>query len=358
MKTIRAIVPALVMLAGVGVVLSGCAYNTDDPMAMEGRPYKPYIVGSPYQINGKWYHPKENFSYDRVGVASWYGPGFNGKRTANGETYDMDLMTAAHPTLPMPTLVSVTNLENGRSITVRINDRGPFHDNRLIDLSRRAAEELGIKRDGTGRVRVQVLRTASLRLKRKALAELYRIEERERRREVAQQIRDRETGRNAATALADIAPASAPATRPATMPDRDLAMTPRQKPVGAARKPGDMDQALATRLNQLTPGAGPTAVGRPIPLHPEFRQPAMIARPDASDRQMFIQVGSFTERSNAMRTGERLRGIALTRIAVRKVDRATFYRVRVGPVASRAEGHALLGRIRNKGFEDARIVVE
>ena len=342
------------MLAGAGGVFSGCAYNTDDPMAMEGRPYKPYIVGSPYQINGKWYRPKENFSYDRVGVASWYGPGFNGKRTANGETYDMDLMTAAHPTLPMPTLVSVTNLENGRSITVRINDRGPFHGNRLIDLSRRAAEELRIKRDGTGRVRVKVLRTASLRLKRKALAELYRIEERERRQEVVQQIRARKTGLNAAATLADIAPESAPTT----MPDKELAMRPRQKSVRAARKPGDMDQALAARLNRLNPGAGPTSIGRPVVLHPELRQPAMAARPDASERQLFIQVGSFTERSNAMRTGERLRGIALTRIGVRTVNRATFYRVRVGPVASRTEGRVLLGRIRSKGYEDARIVVE
>lgn len=355
MKTIRALAPALVILAATGGILSGCAYNTDDPMAMEGRPYKPYIVGSPYQINGKWYRPKEDFSYDRVGVASWYGPGFDGKRTANGETYDMDLLTAAHPTLPMPTLVSVRNLDNGRSVTVRINDRGPFHGNRIIDLSRRAAEEIGIRRNGTARVRVRVLRTASLQLKRKALAELYRIEEIERRQEVAQQIREKETGRNAAATLADVAPASAPDRAPSRP---RVTSVPRDR-APVARRPAAMDQqAIAARLNQLTPGVGPTAVGRPIALHPDFRQPAMVSRPDKNDRQLFIQVGSFTERSNAMRTGERLRGIALTRIAVRRVDRATFYRVRVGPVASRAEGRALLGRIRSKGYEDARIVVE
>ncbi len=356
MKTIRAIVPALAILAGAGGILAGCAYNTDDPMAMEGKPYKPYIVGSPYQVNGKWYYPRENFGYDKVGVASWYGPGFDGRRTANGETYDMDLMTAAHPTLPMPTLVNVTNLENGRSITVRINDRGPFHGNRIIDLSRRAAEELGLKRDGVGKVRVRVLRTASLRLKRKALAELYRIEEQERRAEVAQQIRERQSRRTAADTLADIAPASAPA--PAKRPaDRTPTKRAESKSPPATVKSTNIEQAMARRLNAINPGAGPTSVGRPIRLHPDSPRAAKTT-PDADDRKVFIQVGSFTERSNALRTGERLRGIALTRIAVRKVDKAVFYRVRVGPVASRKEGRTLLTRIRRKGYEDARIVVE
>lgn len=351
MKTIRAIVPALAILAGTGGALTGCAYNSNDPMAMEGKPYKPYIVGSPYQINGKWYYPRENFGYDKVGIASWYGPGFDGRRTANGETYDMDLLTAAHPTLPMPTLVSVTNLENGRSVTVRINDRGPFHGNRIIDLSRRAAEDLGLKRDGVGKVRVRVLRTASLRLKRKAVAELNRIEERERRQEVAQQIQENEARRTKAEALADIAPASSPP--PEASPRRSAAKT-----APAAVKTTGIEQAMARRLNQINPGAGPTAVGRPIRLHPDSPRAAGVSPPDNDDRKLFIQVGSFTERSNALRTGERLRGIALTRIAMRKVDRAVFYRVRVGPVASREEGRTLLGRIRGKGYKDARIVVE
>lgn len=342
MKTIRALVPALAIVAGAGGILAGCAYNTGDPMAMDGKPYKPYIVGAPYQVNGKWYYPKENFSYDRVGVASWYGPGFDGRRTANGETYDMDLMTAAHPTLPMPTLVNVTNLANGRTVTVRINDRGPFHGNRIIDLSRRAAKELGLKRDGIGRVRVQVLRTASLRLKRRAVAEMERIEERERREEVAQQIRANEERRRTATAMADIAPASAPAK---TAPPKPAAAT----------TTGQVD---AARLDQISPGAGPTSVGRPIQLHPDAPGATAARRAPGDERKLFIQVGSFTQRSNALRTGERLRGIALTRIALRKVDRTVFYRVRVGPVASRDEGRALLRRIRRKGYEDARIVVE
>lgn len=111
-------------------------------------------VGEPYQINGEWYHPRMVNDYREVGVASWYGVPFHGRKTANGETYDMHGMTAAHPTLPLPSLVKVTNLQNGLSIVVRVNDRGPFAKKRIIDLSRRAAWELGFKDQGTTDVEV------------------------------------------------------------------------------------------------------------------------------------------------------------------------------------------------------------
>ena len=101
---------------------------------------------------------KKTRTYDNTGMASWYGPKFDGRRTANGEIFDMDLLTAAHPTLPMPIRAKVTNLENGKSVIVRINDRGPFAKNREIDMSRRAAEVLGFREKGTAsRVRVQYL---------------------------------------------------------------------------------------------------------------------------------------------------------------------------------------------------------
>ncbi|MGI9437839.1 MAG: septal ring lytic transglycosylase RlpA family protein [Geminicoccaceae bacterium] len=111
-------------------------------------------VGKPYQINGQWYHPRMVDQYREIGIASWYGVPFHGRQTANGEVYDMHGMTAAHPTLPLPSLARVTNLENGRSIVVRVNDRGPFAKQRIIDLSRRAAWELGFKDQGTAEVEV------------------------------------------------------------------------------------------------------------------------------------------------------------------------------------------------------------
>ena len=114
-------------------------------------------VGNPYKVSGKWYYPKEEHGYDAVGIASWYGKQFHGKPTANGETYNMNSLTAAHKTLPLPTNVKVTNLQNGRSIIVRVNDRGPFVGDRLIDLSRRAAQILGFTNQGTTKVRIQAL---------------------------------------------------------------------------------------------------------------------------------------------------------------------------------------------------------
>ncbi|MEQ9448923.1 MAG: septal ring lytic transglycosylase RlpA family protein, partial [Rhodospirillaceae bacterium] len=128
-----------------------------------------YKVGNPYKISDIWYYPSEDFGYSEEGVASWYGPDFHGKRTANGEIYDMNAMTAAHPTLPMPSIVRVTNLSNGRSVRLRINDRGPFKSNRIIDVSRRAAQQLGFYRAGVTQVRVEIDSTESLNIKNLAL---------------------------------------------------------------------------------------------------------------------------------------------------------------------------------------------
>ena len=108
-----------------------------------------YKVGNPYQIMGRWYYPKEDYSYSEIGTASWYGDDFHAKRTANGEKYDMNTLTAAHRTLPLPSIVRVTNLENGRSLVVRVNDRGPYAKERIIDVSKRSAQLLGYQTKGT-----------------------------------------------------------------------------------------------------------------------------------------------------------------------------------------------------------------
>ena len=119
----------------------------------------PIVSGTmrPYQVRGRWYRPEEQPHYDETGTASWYGDQFNGRPTATGERFDMHALTAAHKTLPLPGLVEVTNLENGRRIVVRVNDRGPFVDGRIIDLSRGSAEALGLLSAGVGQVRVRYL---------------------------------------------------------------------------------------------------------------------------------------------------------------------------------------------------------
>jgi len=116
-----------------------------------------YKVGNPYSINGTRYIPKEDPDYIEEGIASWYGPKFDGKLTANGEIFNQYAVTAAHRTLPIPSLVKVTNLENNRSIVLRINDRGPFVGDRIIDLSYKSAQLLGIIEKGTGKVRVEII---------------------------------------------------------------------------------------------------------------------------------------------------------------------------------------------------------
>jgi rare lipoprotein A len=121
-----------------------------------------YMVGKPYVVKGKTFVPKENPGYDKVGVASWYGDAFHGRMTANGELYDKEHLSAAHPTLPLPSYARVTNLNTGSSVVVRINDRGPFHKGRIIDLSRKTADMLDMKHSGTGEVRVQYIGPARM----------------------------------------------------------------------------------------------------------------------------------------------------------------------------------------------------
>lgn len=129
-----------------------------------------YKVGNPYTVMGQSYTPREDYSYVETGMASWYGNDFHNKRTANGETYDMRAVTAAHRTLPLPSIVRVTNLENGKSIIARVNDRGPYVKNRIIDLSEKGAELLGYKNKGTTRVKVEVMEKESKAIKEAMLS--------------------------------------------------------------------------------------------------------------------------------------------------------------------------------------------
>jgi rare lipoprotein A len=182
-KPLRRASTYLVLAAAAGM-LAACA--TPEPKAMVhkkrskeyfsetdyGVKASPYVgnrklvgrdqLGKPYQVRGKWYYPKEEKKYAKVGTASWYGDAFHGRLTANGEVYNVADITAAHPTMPLPSYARVTNLGNGSSVIVRVNDRGPFHDGRLIDLSKRAADMLGYSNAGTAKVKVEYVGRAPL----------------------------------------------------------------------------------------------------------------------------------------------------------------------------------------------------
>ncbi|WP_395667043.1 septal ring lytic transglycosylase RlpA family protein [Methylocella sp.] len=176
----------IVAVAGAGAALGGCAqqpmgkriaasskeyfpsskYGKASPRVIaDGEPVPRgggvYMVGKPYTVAGKTYYPSEK-RFSGVGLASWYGEAFHGRRTANGEIYDRDSVSAAHPTMPLPCYARVTNLKNHRSIVVRVNDRGPFHENRIMDVSQRTAAALDFKSVGTARVKVEYLAPAGL----------------------------------------------------------------------------------------------------------------------------------------------------------------------------------------------------
>src|SRR3954469_15057339 len=142
-----------------GVSSSPRVVALGDPVPKGGGTYR---VGKPYTVAGRMYVPEEDTEYREEGMASWYGDDFHGRLTANGEVFDMGSLTAAHPTLPMPSYARVTNLANGKSLIVRINDRGPYHGNRLIDVSNKAADLLEFKGNGVAKVRVEYVGRAPL----------------------------------------------------------------------------------------------------------------------------------------------------------------------------------------------------
>lgn len=263
-----------------------------------------YKVGKPYQIKGNWYYPEENYSYDETGIASWYGADFHDQMTANGEMYNKNELTAAHKTLPMPSLARVTNLENGRSIVVRVNDRGPFSGARIIDVSQRSAQLLGFERSGTAKVRVQVLADES-----KAIADAMRTY-------------------------------GGPSTQPSP---------PTEAPVQVASlEPAQADNAAFTPHPE-----------KPLPSIQAVRPVAeYVQLPVTGSNLIYVQAGAFTNLSNAERLEKNLRKVGQTKIAQAIVKGVQFYRVRVGPIATVADADKTLKRVLSSGADNARIIVD
>jgi rare lipoprotein A len=285
-----------------------------------------YKVGSPYQVQGEWYYPGVDYSYDETGIASWYGPDFHGKYTANGEIYNMNDLTAAHPTLPLPSIVRVTNLDNGRSIVVRINDRGPYVRGRIIDLSRRAAQLLGVIGPGTAKVRVQILapesREAALEAQQGQIPSAERITERIQTPQVTSQTLAPPPG---------IAAAKPPPTIVAS------------------------NQTVA--LPPLAPPAAPPTTRPALPADTQLAEQKVTLVPTRPS-SIFVQIGAFSEYQNADRLVARLSPIGPAKVTQIDVDGLPFFRVRLGPVANVPAADQLLDQLVRSGYHDARIVVE
>lgn len=252
-------------------------------------------VGPPYQANGQWYVPTPEPGYEQTGVASWYGQPANGQRTASGEAYDAAALTAAHPTLPIPSLVQVTNLDNGREVIVRVNDRGPFVGGRVIDVSQGAAQVLGIT--GTARVHVRYLGPAP-----------------------------RHVNADGSMAAASTqVPAQAPASVQAATQEGPASLLPPPAPRAAAQV-------------------------QEAPL-PAYTTPAVATSADG----FFVQVGAFSELENAHRVRAELLSAGPVVVDTRQTANGELFRVRVGPYQSRAEADSARQAVAQLGYANAII---
>ncbi len=241
-----------------------------------------YKVGNPYTVNGKKYYPREDPSYDRVGKASWYGPTFNRRQTANGEYFDMNRLTGAHPTLPLPSYVRVTNLRNDKSVVIRVNDRGPYSSKRIIDVSKKTADVLGFRSKGTAQVRVQYVGRAPLN------------------------------------------------------GDDYYAYT-------ASRKPQPGPVKVASRA---------TPRRKYSPPRQQYNEPGV------TNDGLYIQAASFTSNGNARRLQRRLGSLGRVSVVASDINGQTFYRVRVGPMASNYEAKIALREIVNAGLTGATLIID
>jgi rare lipoprotein A len=275
---------------------SGPDDAADEDGQDEGQGAQPWLeqerVGPPYQASGRWYVPTPEPGYSQTGTASWYGPQFNGQRTASGEVFDETELTAAHPTLPIPSLVQVTNLENGREVIVRVNDRGPFAGDRLIDLSRGAAQVLGFEQQGQARVHVRYLGPAPRRV----------------------------------NADGADAPASPPPALPAQVEEGPRSLLP------------------------PSPGSGETDLAGG-PSEEPYRATAPVYAPPAAAGGYYVQVGAFSDLSNAHRVRDAVGAAGPVVVDVRRnAAGAELFRVRVGPWNSVEEADAARRQLAAMGY--------
>jgi rare lipoprotein A len=328
----------MVMLLAIALAACGSSGGSRASVAQRGT----YKVGAPYKIDGVTYTPQEEFNHVETGVASWYGPGFHGKSTANGESYDQSERTAAHRTLQMPSIVRVTNLENGRSTVVRINDRGPFARSRIIDLSRSAAEELDVVRGGTAHVRIDQLSAESQAVKEVAINGGGPSEQ---MTAVAQVSSGRYAPQPQPAATPAAAPvqavASAPPPSPPPPPPQPVQPLPAPPPVWSNPSRSPPAEVVPTAA---TVSSGPTVAS----LVGGSALPAMSG--------FYVQTGAFSTPENAERQRGAISSYGSSEISQGSAGGRDIYRVRLGPYTTQDAAGIVADRLKRSGYGDARVV--
>lgn len=278
-------------------------------------------IGKSYKIKGTRYQPAYDRYYSETGMASWYGPGFHGRKTANGERYDQNAMTAAHRTLPLPSMVRVTRTDNGKSIIVRVNDRGPFAHGRIIDLSKEAASRLGMIGAGVAEVHVEYLENDT---------------------------RDYLTDNN--ITIPDYMQASTPSPKPFVSKKPQLSSRKLPSFYGGNTEPGGIERYRPTTslsVNNEGVGVSMSFGGNDIT---QRRKPAPAA--------FKVQTAAFANEINAHAHAEQLRTIGAPTVTSIGAGEDRFYRVSLGPVTSYEQAIMLMDKTKGMGFDNARIVVD
>jgi rare lipoprotein A len=287
--------------------------------------YGGYKVGKPYQVRGVWYYPKEQPDYDEIGLASWYGYQFHNQYTADGEVFDMTLPSAAHKTLPLPSLVEVTNLANGKTLVVRVNDRGPFVDGRIIDLSKEAAAELGFVAAGVTRVRVRYVGKAP------DPPGVISTPPDPNRPQLAQARTQTQT--------------QTPAPRPA----------PVKAPVAAPPTPAAPIGPSIPEVDSLLASAAPSSISAPTAA-PTATPTAAPAAAAVSATTYDLQAGAFATLDQAQKFVSGLGGAGLPEVQPLEQGGQTLYRVVIHGLANSAEAFAARSQALALGALGATIV--
>jgi len=354
-----------------------------------------YKTGEPYQVGGIWYVPHEQPDYDVTGTASWYGDAFNQKATADGEVFDMNVFSAAHTTLPLPSLVEVTNLENGKKLTVRVNDRGPFVGGRIIDLSYAAAQELGYADKGLAKVRVRYVGPAPLAGPDAGVRYADATPTRPSvRPDTVKRVADdshmappawgfhkpmaTRLPATAASAAVQVATAAAPgaisaaptaaALAKAPVDDDDVILTSYKAPAPVAMSTLSSVPAAARTVSPAatvarTPkGAAPLTgaeLGPPrgerIAL-PVFPQDGAATAAQTVAQGFRIQAGAFSSADNARRAATQLAAAGQATVEPFQKDGTTLYRVFVPGADDEVAAYAIRDKVAAAGFADARVV--
>jgi len=308
-------------------------------------------AGNPntYVVFGKRYYVKRsNKNYRSRGIASWYGKKFHGRKTSNGETYNMYAMTAAHKTLRIPSYVRVTNLENGKVIVVRVNDRGPFVNNRIIDLSYAAAHKLGITRKGTGLVKIAVVGPGQIGvpISRKPQPKLAQLHTKP-----SSPVVTAETTRWQHRDSVMETNASAQDTEPDPDDFGVVSGKPANSQAGTAKKSTKTQTRRQASTKEIQPKVPSPGFQR---AHEKPKQKF------SGSHKVYLQVGAFYDEKNAQRLLERVRALGNTtsRIFRGNKNNRTLYRVRVGPISNVDQVDQVAARLTGQGIRNTRVVID